>query len=190
VYKITYGGREFGLYLSLVGAPASVCGLEEVIAMGARKFVFFGSCGILNEEAVGNRLIVPTGAVRDEGTSYHYLPPSAEIEADEETTSLLKDCLTRCGCPFVTGKMWTNDAIYRETLDLVRERRDAGCIGTDMEYSALLAATRFRGVGFAQFFYGADSLDNDVWQPRDLTDYGFGNADKYMTLALEAALRL
>lgn len=190
VYKITYGGREFGLYLSLVGAPASVCGLEEVIAMGARKFVFFGSCGILNEEAVGNRLIVPTGAVRDEGTSYHYLPPSAEIEADEETTSLLKDCLTRCGCPFVTGKMWTNDAIYRETLDLVRERRDAGCIGTDMEYSALLAAARFRGVGFAQFFYGADSLDNDVWQPRDLTDYGFGNADKYMTLALEAALRL
>ena len=90
----------------------------------------------------------------------------------------------------MTGKMWTNDAIYRETLDLVRERRDAGCIGTDMEYSALLAATRFRGVGFAQFFYGADSLDNDVWQPRDLTDYGFGNADKYMTLALEAALRL
>ena len=80
VYKITYGGREFGLYLSLVGAPASVCGLEEVIAMGARKFVFFGSCGILNEEAVGNRLIVPTGAVRDEGTSYHYLPPSADMK--------------------------------------------------------------------------------------------------------------
>ena len=46
------------------------------------------------------------------------------------------------------------------------------------------------GGGVAQFFYGADSLDNDVWQPRDLTDYGFGNADKYMTLALEAALRL
>ena len=190
VYRITYGGREFGLYLSLVGAPACVCGLEEVIAMGARKFVFFGSCGILNEEKVGKSLIVPTGAVRDEGTSYHYLPPSAEIEADEGTTALLKDCLMRCGCPVVLGKMWTNDAIYRETQDLVRERREAGCIGTDMEYSALLAAARFRGVRFAQFFYGADCLDNDVWQPRDLTDYGLGSADKYMALALEAALRL
>lgn len=190
VYKITYKGREMALYMSLVGAPACVCGLEEIIAMGAEKFVFFGCCGILDDAVVGNRLIVPTGAVRDEGTSYHYLPPSGEIPADAEVTSAMEDCLTQCGCPFVTGKIWTTDAIYRETKTLAAERKAAGCLGVDMEYASLLAAARFRKVRLAQFFYGADSLDNEEWQPRDLTEYGRGKESRYMMLALEAGLRL
>lgn len=75
IYKINYGGKEFAFYLSLVGAPACVSCLEEVIALGAKKFIFFGCCGILNNDIVQQNLIVPTAAIRDEGTSYHYVAP-------------------------------------------------------------------------------------------------------------------
>lgn len=190
VYKITYGGREIAFYLSLVGAPACVCGLEEVIALGARKFVFFGCCGVLDDEKVKNNLIVPTAGIRDEGTSYHYMEPGDEIEPAPGTTALLEKCLERCGYSYVTGKIWTTDAIYRETAGAVDEYRKMGCVGVDMEFSALLAASAYRKVDFVQFFYGADNLDSDRWQPRDLTDYGLNSAEKYMALALECGLSL
>lgn len=190
VYRITYGGREIAFYLSLVGAPAAVCGMEEVIALGARKFVFFGSCGILDDDRVNRRLIVPTGAVRDEGTSYHYLSPDEDISPDANVTTILKNCLQRYNYPFVSGKMWTSDAIYRETPDAIRFFREHGCVGVDMEYSALLAAAKYRGVRFVQFFYGADCLTDVEWEPRDLTDYGLSNAEKYMALAFECGLEM
>lgn len=190
IYKINYGGKDFAFYLSLVGAPACVSCLEEVIALGTRKLIFFGCCGVLNDDAVGRHLILPTAAVRDEGTSYHYAAPAEEIAPDPAMTHLLETCFTRCGYSYVSGKIWTTDAIYRETLTAIRERREAGCIAVDMEYSALLAAARYRNVDFAQFFYGADSLDHEEWNPRDLTDYGLTNAEKYMALALECGLEL
>ncbi|MCD2492586.1 nucleoside phosphorylase [Lacrimispora sp. NSJ-141] len=190
IYKITYGGKEIAFYLSLVGAPASVCGLEEVIALGARKFVFFGCCGILDDSAVNDRLIIPSAAIREEGTSYHYLPPSDEIKSDPETIRILEDCLKKCGYPYVTGKIWTTDAIYRETPDAIQTYKNLGCLGVDMEYSALLAVSKYRRVRFAQFFYGADNLDSEEWQPRDLTEYGLHHSEKYLALALECGLAL
>ena len=82
VYKIRYGGQEIAFYQSRVGAPACVSGFEEIIAMGAERFVLFGSCGVLDDEKVKKRIIVPVSAVRDEGTSYHYAAPSEDIETD------------------------------------------------------------------------------------------------------------
>ena len=190
VYKIRYGGREIAFYLSLVGAPACACGLEEMIAMGGRKFVFFGCCGVLDEPKVGDRFIIPTGTVRDEGTSYHYLAPEEELEPDQEVTSTVKRCLETHGYPSVSGKIWTTDAIYRETREAIMEYKEMGCLGVDMEYSALLAVAKYRGLKLGQFFYGADNLDSQIWEPRDLTDYGFTNAEKYMLLAFECGLAL
>lgn len=190
VYKIKHGEKEFAFYLSLVGAPASVSCFEEVIALGAKKFVFFGCCGVLADDIVQRNFIVPSGAIRDEGTSYHYLLPGEEVIPDEGSTELLKECLKRCGYPFITGKIWTTDGIYRETLEMIKERKEAGCIAVDMEYSALLAAAKYRHIRFIQFFYSADSLDNEEWEQRDLTDYGLNNAEKYITLALECGLAL
>lgn len=190
IYKISYGGREFAFYLSLVGAPACVCGLEEVIAMGAKKFIFFGSCGVLDDEKVQRHIIVPSAVVREEGTSYHYLAPGEEIEPDWEAGEILKKCLRRCGYSYVCGKIWTSDAIYRETVDQIEERKKDGCLAVDMEYSALLAAARYRNVLLIQFFYGADTLDGGEWQPRDLADNGLSNAEKYLALALECGLEL
>ena len=59
-----------------------------------------------------------------------------------------------------------------------------------MEYSALLAAAAYRNLPLIQFFYGADSLDNPTWQPRDLTDWGLSGAETYMTLAFACGLAM
>ena len=73
VYRVEYNNMSVGIFLSRVGAPACVVGLEEVIALGAKKIIQFGSCGILKQTAAENRIIIPTSAIRDEGTSYHYI---------------------------------------------------------------------------------------------------------------------
>lgn len=105
VYKICYGGENIAFYLSKVGGPACVAGFEEIVAMGAQKFVLFGCCGILDDRAVGSNLIVPTSAVHDEGTSYHYAPPSPELAADPISTTILTSCLDKLDCPYVKGKI-------------------------------------------------------------------------------------
>lgn len=190
VYKTCYGGEDIAFYLSKVGGPACVAGFEEIVAMGAQKFALFGCCGVLDDGAVDGKLIVPTSAVRDEGTSYHYAPPSPELDADPKLTGILTSCLDKLGCPYVKGKIWTTDAIYRETPDRIAERKKEGCIGVEMEYASMLAAAQFRNIPFIQFLYGADNLDCTSWDPRDLELYGMSDAEKYMALALECAIAL
>lgn len=181
---------ELLFFLSRVGAPACVAGIEEVIALGAKKLVLFGSCGVLNEEVANGKIIVPTVAIRDEGTSYHYIEAADEILADEKSVETLTKCLKECGYPYVKGKTWTTDAIYRETKSLISERKAAGCIAVEMECAAALAVTQFRKLPFAQFLFGADNLDTAQWEPRDLVEYGLSSAEKYLALAFECVLEL
>lgn len=190
VYKIRYRNTDIAFYLSKVGAPACVVGFEEIVAMGAEKFVLFGSCGVLDDDNVKNKLIIPISAVRDEGTSYHYIAPSPEIKADPRSVRILESILSDCGYPYIKGKTWTSDAIYRETLPLIRERKQDGCIAVEMECAAMMAAAKYRHIPLIQFLYGADDLSSDIWDIRDLASYGLTNAEKYMVLAFECALAL
>ena len=189
VYQFIYRETPIAFYLSKVGAPACAAGLEEVIAMGAKKILLFGSCGILNR-AADDKIIIPVSAVRDEGTSYHYLEASDEVFADAEVIERLEACFERCGHPYVKGKTWTTDAIYRETAEVIAERKETGCLCVEMECAAAMAVAKFRDIPFAQFLYGADNLDSDSWEPQDLTEYGLSGAEKYMALAFEGVLAL
>ena len=161
MYAVKYADMTFGLFLSRVGAPACVAGLEEIIALGAKGIVLFGCCGVLNQSVVQNKIIIPLSAVRDEGTSYHYIPSSEEISADSSSVNLTTRCLEQHGIPYVAGKVWTTDAIYRETTGLIEERKKQGCIAVDMECSASLAVSKFRNVPVIPFLFGADHLDSD-----------------------------
>lgn len=188
IYEIKYDNVSIGIFLSRVGAPACVVGLEEIIALGAKKIIQFGSCGILNQTAAGNKIIIPTSAIRDEGTSYHYIEKDDEIAADSSSISIAAQCLEKCNIPYISGKIWTTDGIYRETSDLIKKRKEQGCLAVDMECSASLAVAKFRNIPIIQFLFGADNLDAAVWEQRDLTDYGFQSANKYILLALELAV--
>lgn len=190
VYKLRYKDTDIAFYLSKVGAPACVAGFEEIIAMGAKKFVLFGSCGVLDDAQVKDNIIIPVSAVRDEGTSYHYIEPSPEIEADPHSVQILERVLSSFDCPYVKGKTWTSDAIYRETIPLIQERRQEGCLVIEMECASMLAAAKYRHVPFVQFLYGADSLSSETWEIRDLNLYGLNHAETYMILAFECGLAM
>jgi uridine phosphorylase len=167
IYEIEHQGARLAFFHPGVGAPMAAALLEEAIAFGCRKFIACGGCGVLEKDiAVGN-IIVVTGALRDEGVSYHYIPPEREIAADPQVVNALSALLKWRGVPFRPGKTWTTDAPYRETPDRIARRKAEGCCVVEMEAAALMAVAQFRGVPFGQALYGGDDLSGAAWDERD-----------------------
>ncbi len=166
-YELEYNGRRLALFHPGVGAPAAVGMLEDAIALGCRKFIVCGGAGVLDRRIAVGHIIIPRVAVRDEGTSYHYLPPGREVEASAAGVAAIERVLRRHQIPYLIGKTWTTDAFYRETPDKVRLRRSEGCLTVEMEAAALFAVAQFRGVALAQMLYGGDDVSGTDWDHRD-----------------------
>ena len=171
IYEISYHDQRLAFFHPGVGAPISAGLLEEAIAFGCRKFIACGGCGVLEKDIAVGHIIVVSGAVRDEGTSYHYLPPDREVIADERGVDALVKTLEAGGVPYRVGKTWTTDAPYRETVNKIARRKGEGCLTVEMESAALIAVAQFRKVVFGQALYGGDDLsgaewDNRRWQSR------------------------
>ncbi|MBE2270037.1 MAG: nucleoside phosphorylase [Anaerolinea sp.] len=190
VYVIDYEGKRVGVIHPGVGAPLAVGFLEETIALGGKKFIACGGAGVLNRELTVGHAVIPVTALRDEGVSYHYLPPSREVAASAEAVAALQATLDAHGVPYVTGKTWTTDALYRETPGKVARRRDEGCLTVEMEAAAFFAVAQFRGVTFGQLLYGGDDLSGDVWDHRDWIGGQRTNREKLFWLAVEACVKL
>ena len=188
VYAVTHSGRELGMAQTLIGGAATAALVEELLALGAKRVLLYGACGVLNASLTAGRLILPTAACRDEGTSYHYLPPADYV--DIPTAERLGEIFDELGLPYVKGRVWTTDAIYRETRANVEKRRADGCIAVDMECASAMAVGRFRGAEVYQFLYAEDSLDGDAWDRRTMGAVPASSYEKYLRVALEAASRL
>lgn len=188
VYRVHWQGRDVGLFHSLMGGAGTVCLMESLIARGAKAFLYYGNCGVLNKEIAAGHLILPTAAYRDEGTSYHYLPVSDYVEIP--THAYLSKIVDELHLPYVSGKVWTTDAFYRETRNNMENRKADGCIAVDMECASVMAAGQFRDVPVYQFFYADDCLDGDKWDPRTLGARPSSSHEKYLRVALEIAARL
>ena len=171
-----------------MGGAGTVCLMESLIARGAKAFLYYGNCGVLNKEIAAGHLILPTAAYRDEGTSYHYLPVSDYVEVP--THKQLAQTMDTLHLPYVTGKVWTTDAFYRETRSNMEKRKADGCIAVDMECASVMAAGQFRGVPVYQFFYADDCLDGEKWDPRTLGARPSSSHETYLRMALEIAARL
>ena len=142
--------------------------LEEAIALGGR-FVAVGGAGALVPELVLGHAVVVDSAVRDEGTSLHYLAPSRTVGAEPAGVAALEATLVAAGVPFVTGRSWTTDGLYRETRARVERRVGERCLTVEMEASAFFAVARYRDVRFAQLLYAGDSLAGSTWDDRGWT---------------------
>lgn len=177
--------------LAMVGAPSCVAMLEELHALGAKRFVVFGNCGVLNQQIRDCGIIIPTAAMRDEGTSFHYAPPSDEIPANPKYRGAFEAILRETGVDFTEGKVWTTDAFYRETRAKFEKRKAQGCVCVDMECSALMALAQFRGIDVFEFFYAGDNLDREQWDPRSLSTHAkLDEKDRAAYLALELARKI
>jgi uridine phosphorylase len=173
-----------------VGAAIAASILEEAIALGCRKFIACGGAGVLNRDIAVGHIVVPTCAVRDEGTSYHYLPPGREVKPSIRAIAAIKRTLRSHNVDYITGKTWTTDAPYRETLAKVKRRRAEGCVTVEMEAAAFFAVAKFRRVPFAQMLYGGDDVSGDAeWNSRGWTRRQ-SVREQLFWLAAEACLQL
>jgi uridine phosphorylase len=155
LYALEHHGRRVAVYHPLVGAPVAAALLDEIIATGVRRFVVCGGAGVLNREIAVGHLIVPTIAVRDEGTSYHYLPPGREVHGNLEAIAAIERVLKQHSAEYLLAKTWTTDAIYRETQAKVALRRAEGCVTVEMETAAFLPLHSFAVCCLAKFCMAA-----------------------------------
>lgn len=166
VYEIEFHGKRLAFFHPGIGSALSSSLLEENIARGFKKFIACGGSGVLVKDLAVGHLVVVTAAVRDEGASYHYLPPSREVTAHPAGVDTLTKTLEARGIPYITGKTWTTDAPYRETPNKIAVRKNEGCLTVEMEAAGMMAVTQFRQVVFGQILYGGDDLSGETWGHR------------------------
>lgn len=148
-------------------APGAAGTVEELHAMGCDKFIVCGGAGSIKKDSRVGEIIVPLSAVRDEGTSYHYLEPSREVECHKAAADHVVSGLEKLGIPYTTGKTWTTDAMYRETPEMIELRRSEGCITVEMEAAAFFAVSRYYDIPLAQLLYAGDDVSGEKWDTRN-----------------------
>lgn len=166
VYEIDYLGKRLAFFHPGIGAPLAASLLEEAIARGCQKFIAVGGCGVLDKSIAVGHLLVPTSALRDEGMSYHYLPPSREVGADPLALAAIVNVLQKHNIDFIKSKTWTTDAIYRETEKKAKAYLEEGCLAVEMEAAAFFAVAQFRDVHLGQILYGGDAVIPNEWDGR------------------------
>ena len=165
-YLLSHAGQELLVMHPGVGAPLAVGFMEELIAIGVKTFVACGGCGVLQKDFRTGEPMIVTAAVRDEGTSYHYMPPSREVKAQPKAVKALEEVFKQKNLEYRLGKTWTTDGLYRETVKRREERISEGCLTVEMEASAFMAVANFRGVDFGQVLYGGDLVVPEGWDKR------------------------
>jgi len=139
--------ENFALVGPFIGAPYATMILETLIAWGARKILFFGWCGAVSPKVKIGDIIIPTGAIIDEGTSRHYKKgENFCVRPPGHITEKIKEALSQRGICFHTGLIWSTDAVYRETCERVKYYQNKDVLAVDMELSALFSAGSFQEV--------------------------------------------
>lgn len=144
LHRFRLGGRTFGIVGCAVGAPYAVLVAEQLFACGCRLIISVTSSGQIAPLRAPPYFILIERALRDEGTSYHYLPPAAFAHADKDLVAAVAPVLTGLAEPVERGATWTTDAPYRETAAAIEAARERGILAVEMEAAALYAFARAR----------------------------------------------
>lgn len=166
IYEIEHLAKRLAFFHPGVGGPLAACMLEEAIAFGCRKFVVIGGAGVLEKNMQVGALQLVSSAIRDEGVSYHYIPPAREIFANAEVLQTIEKSIQNRRIPFRKAKTWTTDAPYRETQKMIDARIAEGCLTVEMEAASLIAVAQFRNVLLGQILYAGDDLSGGDWDKR------------------------
>ncbi|MCX6529611.1 MAG: nucleoside phosphorylase [Actinobacteria bacterium] len=189
VHVVEHLGKRIAVFNPGVGAPAAATSLEDIIGLGATKIIGCGGAGIVKQGFDVGHIIVPTGAVRDEGTSHHYQPVDVAVVPHPLAVEAIDAELSDAGVPHDKGLTWTTDAIFRETPEKVARRREQGCISVEMEASAMFAVAMFRGAVYGQLLYAGDDVSAQTWDHRHW-EKQTSVRERVLELALNAVCRL
>lgn len=188
VYRYGEGGEAVTVFHPGLGAPLAAAFMEELIAVGVTKYIVCGGCGVLDRKIDPGYPVILTAALRDEGTSYHYIPPSREVKPHPCGVEVLEQTCRAEGVEYRLGKTWTTDAFYRETPGKRRVRLAEGCDVVEMEAAAFFAVAQFREVKLGQIVYGGDLVHPDGWDLRSW--HGRGDARRQLFNLAVKAVRL
>lgn len=173
--QLCYGTNDHGkpsLVGPVMGAPYAAMLQETLYAWGMQNLIFFGWCGSISSRYRSGDIIVPDGAIIDEGTSLHYRQGTgAEVQPNAEQRSALEKALDDQSIEHRNGRIWTTDGIFRETPDRVQRFRAEGAVGVDMELSALISVAMFHNLPIAAVLAVSDELFDLQWRP------GFSKAE-------------
>lgn len=187
VYLFSHEGKEFAFYMSRIGS--ALAGTDVIDAnwlTGAKSFVMFGSAGSLCHTETTGKYVIPTEAFRDEGLSYHYAPASDYIRI--ANSGRLAALFTELSLPYVTGRVWTTDAFYRETRGAIEKRKKEGCIAVEMELAGVQAVCDYHGFSLYDFLVTGDVLDTPSYEIASLQKVNHDNVN-FLT-ALKIAMRI
>ena len=143
----TLGGQTVGIVGSAVGAPFAVLVAEQLFGTGCRLLLSLTSAGQIMSAGPTPYFVIIDRSLRDEGTSFHYAPPSEYTEADPTLVATAKEALKDRSPPVVVGASWTTDAPFRETADAIEAARSKGVLAVEMEAAALYAFALASGAG-------------------------------------------
>jgi uridine phosphorylase len=143
--RLTETGLELGLVGCAVGAPFAVLVAEQLFASGCRLLISVTSAGRLADLRPPPYFILIERALRDEGTSYHYLPPAEFSTADPKLLEVMTDAFAQLRVPVERGATWTTDAPFRETQEAIDAMAARGLLAVEMEAAALYAFAAARG---------------------------------------------
>ncbi len=187
IYMFNYNGENIAFYLSAIGSTmASQFVIECNHLTGATKFVMFGSAGTLNDKKTKGKFVIPTYAYRDEGMSYHYKKPTDYIKI--KNSKKVENIFKLLKLPYVKGRVWTTDAMLRETVGLFKKRKKEGCIAVDMELAGVQAVCYYHKLKLYNFLATGDILNEKSYNKEGLSDANH-NLDK-LNIALEIIKRI
>ncbi len=182
----SYRGQQVALATSAKGSYAAG-GLDELIELGARRIVLLNvGAGMMPEVGVGS-LVVASRALRDDGVSFHYQPPSRYNEPSPSLTSALAAAARQAGATVHEGPVWTNPAHFRLSLPRLQQFRQEGCQVLENEVAATFAVAHYRQVEVAALVHVGLSLAADRFEVSTEADvYGLAEAERHLDAALSA----
>lgn len=160
LYNFEYSGIEFGIVGCAVGASFAVLVAEELFASGCGLLISVTSSGRILPEQEPPFFVLIERALRDEGTSYHYLPPSDYAYINEELSVMLASAFSGLAIPVNRGATWTTDAPFRETDHAIEQAKSEGILAVEMEASGLYAFAQVRDKAVICFAHVTNQMGN------------------------------
>jgi uridine phosphorylase len=142
--EFLHEGRPFGIVGGAIGAPFAVLVAEELFASGCRFLLSMTSGGQIAAAAPPPYFVLIDRALRDEGTSYHYLPPAEYADAEAGLADAAAAACAAQGLPIRRGASWTTDAPFRETAAAIEKCRARDILAVEMEAAGLYAFAESR----------------------------------------------
>lgn len=187
IYITKYKEENICLCQAPVGSAAATQLLDWLIGYGVTEIISAGSCGTL-ENFPENTFLVPKKALRDEGTSYHYIMPSRYVDVNKAALKAIEKTLKEHNVKYTEVITWSTDGFYRETKEKVLYRKKEGCSVVEMECSALAACAQMRGVIWGEILFTADSLANI--DKHDMRNWGGDSFEYALKLCLDTLINI